>query len=486
MNTQRILKRIWRTLAAALVAAAVTASTSAPASLASSAGCHPADAPPTSNAPATSLTTVRDAFRCVLAHYPDRHRLDDRLLLQGAFAAMVAYLGQHGLDQADATLPPLVASGTTDWTAFARTFTTISAHLPAHGRSRAAAPAAQLAASAIEGLVASLNDDHAHYIPTAATASAGSKKIVRGPAGQSQNERVALGLETSYPSHPTAVPPSAPLFILDVEPRSPAARAGVRAGDVITSIDGSTPFTAGVANEGAISRLGSGSAVRLSIRRPRTGHTWSLLLEPASYPLPQNVSVRLLAGNIAYLRIRQFLPGASDQALESLHRLNRHHHLAGLVLDLRGNGGGFTTEPPRLLGAFVHNAVMTRFIDGNGHRTVQRTDATVPLLHLPLVALIDNGCASACDATATAIHDLHLGRLVGARTAGSVSGPANLFALPDGSLITLPLSVMTGPDGEIVDGIGVPPDDNAPLTANALSAGRDPGLVQALRDLHVR
>ncbi|GHO49032.1 hypothetical protein KSX_71950 [Ktedonospora formicarum] len=104
----------------------------------------------------------------------------------------------------------------------------------------------------------------------------------------------------------------------------------------------------------------------------------------------------------------------------------------------------------------------------------------MPLLHVQLVALIDQGCASACDATAMDIRDLHLGRLIGERTAGAVSGPSSPFFLDDGSAVIVPVTFMQGPAGEIVDGIGVPPDDEVHSTQADLAAGRDAVLEKAL------
>lgn len=76
--------------------------------------------------------------------------------------------------------------------------------------------------------------------------------------------------------------------------------------------------------------------------------------------------------------------------------------------------------------------------------------------------------------------DLHLGTLVGERTAGSASGPARAYALDDGSLLLLPARRALGPDREIINGIGVAADYYVPLTAADLSAGRDPAVAKAL------
>jgi carboxyl-terminal processing protease len=96
-----------------------------------------------------------------------------------------------------------------------------------------------------------------------------------------------------------------------------------------------------------------------------------------------------------------------------------------------------------------------------------------------VVALIDRGCASACDMFASAVKDLHLATLVGARTAGEASGPAATYQLEDGSGLSLPKFYQIGANKEIVNTIGVAPDYFAPMTAADLSAGRDPGLAKA-------
>jgi carboxyl-terminal processing protease len=80
------------------------------------------------------------------------------------------------------------------------------------------------------------------------------------------------------------------------------------------------------------------------------------------------------------------------------------------------------------------------------------------------------------------IHDLHLGRLVGERTAGMASGPSLDFTLDDGSVVSVPLAFMHGPAGEIIAGIGVPPDDEVHATLADLAAGHDPVLEKALQD----
>jgi carboxyl-terminal processing protease len=206
-------------------------------------------------------------------------------------------------------------------------------------------------------------------------------------------------------------------------------------------------------------------------------------LTAAPYPTPQPVTARVLPGNVAYVRLASFVDNSANFVVAALDGLRLGKHPHGLVLDLRGNGGGSAAEPAHLLSAFVHHRIFAYMENGQGHLTPQWTGTDMPLVRTHLVVLIDRGCASACDVTAAAIHDLHLGCLVGERTAGDAAGPAEPWFLDDGGVIQIPVAFMRGADGEIVDGIGVPPDDPAPVTAAALSAGRDPGIEQALQDL---
>ncbi|MEU8379337.1 S41 family peptidase, partial [Streptosporangium sp. NPDC048865] len=99
---------------------------------------------------------------------------------------------------------------------------------------------------------------------------------------------------------------------------------------------------------------------------------------------------------------------------------------------------------------------------------------------LPLAVLTDRGCASACEHFGSAVKDLRLGHLVGTRTAGAISGPAQAYLLADNTLLSLPARYHLGPNREVIDRVGVPPDHHVPLTPKDAAAGRDPALAKAL------
>jgi carboxyl-terminal processing protease len=217
------------------------------------------------------------------------------------------------------------------------------------------------------------------------------------------------------------------------------------------------------------------------LRRPVTGRTWTVTLTAALYQAPPPpVSAKLLNGHIAYVQLPGFFPGAADQVLQAITGLAPHAKLRGLILDLRGNGGGSPTEVSMLLGAFIHGAAWSYDCDVHGSCTANYTNTDVPLLHLRLVVLTDRNCASACDAFSGAVKDLRLGTLVGTRTAGIVAAPAAAYLLDDASLIILPARHELSARHELINGIGVAPDHYLPLTAHDLSTGHDPDIAKAL------
>ena len=372
------------------------------------------------------------------------------------------------MDQPDATMPALTGHRDRDWDAFAAVYQKVTSQLPASPAQRQ-----ELAAATMTGMVASLDNNHARWSYPAP------------PPGDVPGD---LGIMTS-PAPPLAdtAPHEAlpPLFITAVAPGSPAASSGMRPGDVIVSVDGAPPFAGGIISDGVMNLLfgpyPQPGRVSVQLHRPATGRTWTVTLTPALYQAPPPaVSAKLLNGHIAYVQLPGFFPGSADQVLQAITGLATGVKLRGLILDLRGNGGGTVADPARLLGAFIHGAAWSYDCDVHGSCTANYTDSSVPLLHLPLVVLTDRNCASACDAFSGAVKDLRLGTLVGTRTSGIVAAPAAAYLLDDASLIILPATQEFSAHHELINGIGVAPDYYLPLTAQDLSTGHDPDIAKAL------
>lgn len=440
-------------LTAAALSAAPSAAPPAPAAqagvtrAASGGACARITAPPPESAPPTSVNTLRQAYECVLDNYYGGPALDSKVLLRDALAAYTRELVRRGADKSGLRLPELTGDRDADWAAFAEM---IGAGDP------------DALHAAITGMVAGLHDDHARV-----------EKITPPPEGGPVGTGIAgLSAAQGPQLDPAARPP---LFITRVLPGSPADKAGIRPGDIVEKVDGIPAFIGDRVNQSLVEVFAS-RTVRLTLRRPTTGRVRTVrLTEGPLRKQERAVTSKRLPGGVTHVTVPGFFEGAADQAIAALKNTPK-----AAVIDLRGNGGGSPREVTRLLGAFAHGKVTSYFCPLTGDCTANRTDDTVPLLGLRLVVLTDRACASACEDFSAAVKDNGLGTLVGTRTAGVVSGPAEAYLLDDNSVLLLPRVRHLGPAREIIDTVGVPVDHYAPMTALDLAKGRDPGLAKAL------
>lgn len=441
-----------KALCSAVLATACAVSVSVPSAPAAATAapgdtCARITAPPPETAPPTSVNTLRQAYECVLDNYYSGPVLDSRVLLRDALAAYTQDLLRREKDGPGLRLPALTGDRDADWAAFA-------------GVIGSGDPDALHAA--ITGMVAGLHDNHARV-----------EKI----APPSEDGPTGTGITGLSAAQGPRLDPAArpPLYITGVLPHSPADKAGIRPGDIIEKVDGIPAFIGDKVNQSLVDVFASGT-VRLTLKRPTTGRVRTVTL--AEGPLEEQeraVTSRPLPGGVTYVKVPGFFPGAADQAIAKLKDTTK-----AAVIDLRGNGGGSPREVTRLLGAFAHGKVTSYFCPLKGDCAPNRTDDTVPLLGLRLVVLTDRACASACEDFSAAVKDNGLGILVGTRTAGAVSGPAEAYLLDDNSVLLLPKVRHLGPARETIDTVGVPVDHYAPMTALDLASGRDPGLAEAL------
>ncbi|GIH26722.1 hypothetical protein Aph01nite_50320 [Acrocarpospora phusangensis] len=437
-----------------------------------SAACAPPHAPPAAET-ATTIDVIEQAYHCILGNYYSGATLDARALLTAGFTALTQELNRNGRDVPEAVMPALTGDRKADWAAFETAYRDTTDQVPGLRDT--------LAETTLEAIVAALGDNHARWI----------HDLTR-PPDYYDGDGYGLGLQANVngpqlDGNPgTALPP---LFVTGIEGGA-ARAAGLRPGDIIESVNGSAPFIDGRATPAIAAlypRYPQARPVRLTLLRQTTGRRWTTTLEPGLYQRDlatlQVVRSQLL-DDVAYVRMTGFAPDSANRALKAITRMRTGRTLAGVVLDLRGNGGGSPVEAIRLLSAFTHGKATAHQCDADGTCATDWTDDTVDLLNLPLAVLTDRGCASACEHVSSAVKDLRLGLLVGTRTAGVISGPARPYLLADNTLLSFPARHHLGPNRQMIDKIGVPPDHHVPLTPRDAAAGRDPALAKALALLH--
>ncbi|MEU0337057.1 S41 family peptidase [Streptomyces sp. NPDC006193] len=248
--------------------------------------------------------------------------------------------------------------------------------------------------------------------------------------------------------------PDGRIAVTRVQPGSPAADAGIRAGDRLRSVDGSAvdgrPVTEVVSLlRGDAEGATAGTTVTLGLRRG--GREWTETLHRARLST-DSVTVRRLRGGVTVLRIAAFTEGSARTVRKALRTAPRDGRT---VLDLRGNSGGLVGEAVDTASAFLDGGLVATY-DVDGAQRVLHADPGGDTTR-PLVVLVDGGTMSAAELLAGALQDRGRAVVIGSRTfgKGSVQMPTEL---PDGSVAELTVGHYRTPSGHAVDGRGITPD----------------------------
>jgi carboxyl-terminal processing protease len=239
-----------------------------------------------------------------------------------------------------------------------------------------------------------------------------------------------------------------------VRAHSPAAAAGIRAGDRVRSVDGrkvdGRPVTEVVSLlRGDAQDAPAGTAVRLGLERGT--RAWTETLRRARLST-DSVTVRTLADGITVIKIGSFTKGSGDEVRTAVRQAPVG---AGIILDLRGNSGGLVTEAVTAASAFLDGGLVATY-DVDGEQQALHADPGGDTTR-PLVTVVDGGTMSAAELLTGALQDRGRAVVVGSRTfgKGSVQMPSRL---PDGSVAELTVGHYRTPAGRAVDGRGITPD----------------------------
>jgi carboxyl-terminal processing protease len=263
---------------------------------------------------------------------------------------------------------------------------------------------------------------------------------------------------------------------------TPADRAGIKPGDIITRIDDKT-ITSDNANEAVNMLRGkSGSSVMLSVLHEGASVPIDLKLMRETIKVA-SVRVRALDPGYVYIRVAQFQEETGAELKSKLAKLRgKQEAWRGAVLDLRSNPGGLLTSAVEISDDFLDSGkiVSTRGRLKQTDLSFSATPGDV-LDGAPMVVLVDNGTASAAEIVAGALKDNHRGLIMGRRTFGKGS-VQTVLPLDDTHAVKLTTARYFTPSGTSIQAAGIQPDIEL---ADLKLTVRDspPGLITGERDL---
>ncbi len=200
---------------------------------------------------------------------------------------------------------------------------------------------------------------------------------------------------------------------------TPAAKAGLRKGDVILSIDDSTMVGKDNAYVSNHLRGEAGTTFLLKIRRPGTGKILQKKITRESIQLPSLPYYGLQENNIGYINLNSFTDKSSKEVRKAFIEM-KEQGMKGFVFDLRGNGGGSESEAVNIVNMFVPKDISIVSNKGKLKRGNHEYKTTVEPLDtvMPIVVLVNGETASASEITSGALQDLDRAVILGTRTYG--------------------------------------------------------------------
>lgn len=408
---------------------------------------------------------------------PLRRGRNGALIVAGALIAIIAgsalFLSGWTLGRQAASTPGTPVTEAEAWQPFWDTYAAVTERYAGGPVDRAA-----LVQGAIKGMIAALDDPFSMYLTAEEF-----KQSLQGISGQFTGIGTTVGTVDANGANAACSPLSAAcrLAVEKTIKDSPAARAGLQPGDVITAIDGTSLDGLTTAQATDKIRGPKDTTVTLTIVRG-SGAPFDVPLVRATIFQPEVSTDTLAGGTVGYIR----LAGFSDQASVDFAAAVDAAVKAGeqrLVIDLRGNPGGFVTAARTIASQFLADGPVFYEQDAAGNLTEVAAEpggaATDPAIKV--VVLVDGGTASASEIVAGALHDRGRATLVGAKTYGKGSVQQWTQLEGDSGGFRLTIAKWLTPNKTSIHGVGITPD--VVVTETATRPGEDPVLDAGLKAL---
>lgn len=251
---------------------------------------------------------------------------------------------------------------------------------------------------------------------------------------------------------------------------SPARQAGLLATDAIVKVNGEDATSWSV--EKAVSKIrgDKGTTVKLSIVRDNELQDFSIVRDEIVTP---SVTYSIDGDNVGYIRISRFAEGDTSHLAAKAAEEFKSKGVKGVVLDMRGNGGGYLTAAQEVSSLWLKDKVIVQERRDGVVRETLKSGSNPVLEGTPTVVLMDGGSASASEIVAGALRDNGAAKLVGVKTFGKGS-VQDIVSLGNGGELKVTIAKWYTPNGKNINKEGIEPDVKVETSDDDLKNSRDP------------
>ena len=243
------------------------------------------------------------------------------------------------------------------------------------------------------------------------------------------------------------------ITVLSVIPQGPSDKAGIRAGDRVIRIDNKDVAGQHIPQDSMVKLMRGprGSKVKLSVKRASLDELVDITIKRAAIEVHSVTAAFMLdrEAGIGYLRLAQFSRTSYAEICNAMERL-KSEGMTSIILDLRGNGGGFLDQVVNILNEFLERGKLLVYTeDRHGRRVTEYSDGTGRYTDTSIAVLVDEISASSSEILAGAIQDNDRGLVIGRRTFGKGLVQAQI-PFSDGSAMRLTVARYYTPSGRSI------------------------------------